>query len=62
MTPLVLIVDDDPDLGWSVDRIIRKAGYETRVASDGEAALAAFAESCPDVVISDLMMPGISGM
>jgi two-component system response regulator GlrR len=62
MTPRVLIVDDDPDIGWSIDHILRTAGYECSVTASGEAAIAAAESSCPDLVISDLMMPGISGI
>jgi diguanylate cyclase (GGDEF)-like protein len=57
----VLIVDDDPDKQHLLEMALRLAGYETRTANDGEEALAAIASFQPDLVISDVMMPGLNG-
>jgi putative two-component system response regulator len=60
--PKVLVVDDD-DLNRSVlVRMLQAHGYDTNVAADGETALAAIAAAPPDLVLLDVVLPGISGM
>ena len=59
---LVLIVDDEPTIGDVVSRYLERAGYETRVARDGPSAVAAAAERRPDLVVLDLMLPGLDGL
>ena len=62
MSGRILFIDDDP-AGREVALFnLRKAGYEVAAASDGGGGLAAFAASPFDLVITDLKMPGISGM
>jgi DNA-binding response OmpR family regulator len=58
----VLVVDDEPTIGEIVSRYLERAGYETRVAASGPAALEAVATSRPDLVVLDLMLPGIDGL
>jgi len=58
----VLVVDDEPTIGEVVSRYLERAGYDTRVAATGPAALAAAADSRPDLVVLDLMLPGIDGL
>jgi two-component system response regulator ResD len=58
----VLIVDDEPTIGEVVERYLQRAGYDTRVASDGVEALAAAAQRRPDLVVLDVMLPGIDGL
>ena len=58
----VLIVDDDHQLRLSFERLLVAEGYETRVASSGEAGLAAVREALPDAVVMDVRMPGMSGL
>jgi DNA-binding response OmpR family regulator len=58
----ILVVDDEPTIGEVVSAYLRRAGYETRVAADGPAALAAVAERSPDLIVLDLMLPGIDGL
>ena len=58
----VLVVDDEPTIGEVVARYLERAGYATRVAADGRAALAAVDERLPDLVVLDLMLPGIDGL
>jgi two-component system response regulator ResD len=58
----VLIVDDEPTIAEVVSRYLERAGYRTRVASDGAQALRAAAEQRPDLVVLDLMLPGIDGL
>jgi len=58
----ILVVDDEPTISEVVSAYLQRAGYETRVASDGDAALAAIAERSPDLVVLDLMLPGTDGL
>ena len=58
----VLIVEDDQDIAEVLQRSLRREGYETRVARDGQAALDAAAEYMPDLVILDLGLPKVDGM
>src|SRR5262247_392701 len=58
----VLVVDDEPTIGEVVSAYLQRAGYETRVASDGFAAIDAVNERAPDLIVLDLMLPGIDGL
>jgi DNA-binding response OmpR family regulator len=58
----VLVVDDEPTIGEVVSRYLERAGYEARVAEDGLAALDAVAERPPDLIVLDLMLPGLDGL
>jgi two-component system, OmpR family, response regulator ResD len=58
----VLVVDDEPTIREVVSRYLERAGYETRVAGDGPSALQAVAEQPPDLIVLDLMLPGIDGL
>ena len=58
----VLVVDDDPDLRDLVAFKLSRAGYEVLTAEDGETGLALAQEQRPDLVILDVMMPGLSGI
>ncbi len=58
----VLVVDDEPTIGEVVARYLERAGYRTRVATDGPQALALSAASPPDLVVLDVMLPGIDGL
>jgi two-component system, OmpR family, response regulator ResD len=58
----ILVVDDEPTIAEVVARYLERAGYETRTAADGPSALAAVASSCPDLVVLDLMLPGLDGL
>lgn len=61
-TPLVLIADPDPDTLDLCAFILETAGFRTATAADGVAALSLARARPPDVVITDLMLPGLSGM
>ena len=56
------MVDDEPTIGEVVSAYLQRAGYETRVAADGYRALDAVAERAPDLIVLDLMLPGIDGL
>jgi DNA-binding response OmpR family regulator len=58
----ILVVDDDPTVSDVVRRYLERAGFEVRLAADGQAALASFARDRPDLVVLDLMLPGIDGL
>jgi DNA-binding response OmpR family regulator len=58
----VLVVDDDPTVSDVVRRYLEQDGCRVRLASDGLAALAAVAADRPDLVVLDLMMPGLDGL
>ena len=58
----VLVVDDEPTIGEVACRYLERAGYDTRVAEDGLAALDAVAERSPDLIVLDLMLPGLDGL
>jgi len=57
----VLIVDDDPGVRESL-RMVLKELYEPQLTSSGEEALAAFGDLRPDVVLLDVLMPGLDGL
>jgi two-component system response regulator ResD len=58
----VLVVDDEPTIGEVVCRYLQRAGYTTRIALDGLEAVEAAAEQRPDLVVLDLMLPGLDGL
>ncbi len=62
MRARVLVVDDDPALAEMLGIVLRSEGFLPSFVSDGERALAAFRESRPDIVLLDLMLPGMSGI
>ncbi len=59
--PRVLVVDDEPDITALVVYHLAKAGYRVSTAGTGQEALRAARKERPDVVVLDLMLPGISG-
>lgn len=58
----VLVVDDDATVADVVRRYLERDGYAVQLASDGETALRRAAEHQPDLVVLDLMLPGIDGL
>ena len=58
----VLVVDDDPTVSDVVRRYLEQDGCAVRLAADGAGGLAAVAAERPDLVVLDLMMPGIDGI
>ena len=61
MVRSVLIVDDEPNIVRSLQFLMTKAGYDVRVARDGEQALNEIASAPPDLVLLDAMMPKRDG-
>ena len=58
----ILIVDDDSNIAELISLYLTKELYETVIAEDGEMALALFEREHPDLILLDLMLPGIDGM
>jgi len=58
----ILVVDDEPTITEVVSRYLERAGYATRVAADGPDALRLAGEASPDLVVLDLMLPGMDGL
>lgn len=57
----ILIVEDEPSLSEPLAFLLEKEGYETGIAPDGPAALGEFDRAGADLVLLDLMLPGLSG-
>ena len=57
----ILIVDDDQNIANLISLYLTKECFETRIENDGQSALDAFSEFCPDLVLLDLMLPRIDG-
>ncbi len=58
---LVLLVDDDESLLDLMDHVVKKEGFRTERAMDGQEALAKVAALQPDAVVLDFMLPGMGG-
>lgn len=61
MAKKILVVDDEPFIVRSLTFVLKKQGYETVTATDGEEALAKIREERPDLVFLDVMMPKRDG-
>src|SRR6266852_6915869 len=58
----VLVVDDEATIRDVIRRYLERDGFVVREAADGFAALDALSESLPDLIVLDLMLPGIDGL
>jgi DNA-binding response OmpR family regulator len=58
----VLVVEDEPMVAEVVERYLRRDGYDVHVVHDGAVALAEFAQVNPDLVVLDVMLPGLDGI
>jgi DNA-binding response OmpR family regulator len=58
----VLVVDDDPDVCDLVTYKLEQSGFDVRRASDGDQAIREVARKVPDLVLLDVMMPGVTGL
>jgi DNA-binding response OmpR family regulator len=58
----VLIIEDEPEIAGFLRRGLTLEGFTTEIASDGQAALIAARDRPPDLVVLDLMLPGIDGL
>ncbi|WP_010203431.1 MtrAB system response regulator MtrA [Salinibacterium sp. PAMC 21357] len=62
MNPRILVVDDDTALAEMIGIVLRTEGYEPFFCQDGALALDAFKSAAPDLVLLDLMLPGMDGI
>ena len=62
MTAKVWIVDDDSSIRWVLERTLGSEGFECESFADGEALLSSLEMRSPDVILSDIRMPGIDGL
>ena len=61
MQKTVLIVDDEPNIVISLKFLLENAGFDVNSESNGQAALDSIATSIPDVLVLDVMLPGLDG-
>ena len=61
MSKHVLIADDEPNIVISLEFLMKREGHQVLVARDGAQALAMIRAERPDLVLLDVMMPGLSG-
>ncbi|HJV70319.1 response regulator [Ideonella sp.] len=57
----ILVADDEPSIVVSLEYLLESEGYRVRVARDGNEALAAVQEALPDLILLDVMLPGMNG-
>jgi CheY-like chemotaxis protein len=58
----ILVVDDDKDACEMLSTVLTQSGYEVQAVTDGFEALARLQQSPPDLVLTDLQMPGMNGL
>jgi len=61
MNPRILVIDDDTALAEMIGIVLRAEGFDVDMCADGDAALGTFRSTQPDVVLLDVMLPGIDG-
>src|SRR4029434_7457863 len=61
-TPTLLVADDDPAVRQSLERMLAREGYTVVLAHDGQAALQRLRQGGVDLLLSDLRMPGLTGL
>ncbi|GAA0682148.1 hypothetical protein GCM10009104_03690 [Marinobacterium maritimum] len=59
--PYVLVVDDEPNILLSLEFLMQQAGFSVATAPDAEQALELIGERCPDLLLLDISLPGMSG-
>jgi two-component system OmpR family response regulator len=62
MPPTILVVDDHPETRTLIARTLRPQGYEVTTVADGHEALIMAAFRLPDLVIADVLLPGLNGL
>ena len=62
MAKTILVGDDDPAIRDLVKRVLQGAGYDVILAKNGDDAMVAASEQDPDLIILDILMPGLSGL
>jgi two-component system alkaline phosphatase synthesis response regulator PhoP len=59
---LILIVEDDPDIAELIARFLQKAGHRTELVTNGTSAVSRAREAEPDLIVLDVMLPGMDGL
>jgi len=59
--PVALVIDDEPSARFTLSQLLQDAGYIVRTASDGLSGLRVLRECAPDLVLTDMLMPGLNG-
>ena len=62
MKPRILLIEDDPSTASSLQKVLQDEGYDVSTASRGDTGLAQAREQDYSVVITDLRLPGLSGL
>jgi DNA-binding response OmpR family regulator len=62
MAGSVLLIEDEPNIAEAIRFVLSRDGWEVTILADGAGAMAAVASQRPDIVILDLMLPGLSGL
>ncbi|RPH84621.1 MAG: response regulator, partial [Desulfobacteraceae bacterium] len=62
MKPKILLIDDEEGIRKLLGISLRDAGYPVSIASDGERGIALFQEESPEIILTDLKMPGLDGI
>ncbi|TVS02471.1 MAG: response regulator [Rhodobacteraceae bacterium] len=57
----VLVIEDEPNISEALRFILSRNGWRVEVTADGQAALGSLSQDPPDLLILDLMLPGVSG-
>ena len=60
--PLIMVVDDDQDLAEMLGIVLTGEGYEVNLVSRGDEVITAFETQAPDLVLLDVMLPGMDGV
>ena len=58
----ILVVDDEPKIVRLVRAYLEKEGFQVTEATDGDEAMKAFRVAAPDLIVLDLMLPGVDGI
>jgi two-component system alkaline phosphatase synthesis response regulator PhoP len=58
----ILVAEDDPDIGSLLDHYLRKAGFTATVVTSGREVMPQIKREAPDLVVLDLMLPGLDGL
>ncbi|HLE15464.1 MAG TPA: response regulator transcription factor [Anaerolineales bacterium] len=60
-TPEILIIEDEPSIAEVVELYLRRAGYQVQTVRDGNAAMQRLEQHLPDLLVLDIMLPGVDG-
>ena len=58
----ILLIDDEQDFVKNLEKFLKKLGHETLIAHDGNKALDVFRKDPPDIIMTDIRMPGMDGI